>query len=100
MVRHKVDVAIAHGTMGRELRRLLVEAGCREVSAEQGAVTFDHLAPADMVMSLRKNLDRARQKGWITPEQAEAWWTGLEAQDRAGTFFGAMSGVTAAGTVA
>lgn len=100
VVRHKVDVAIAHGTMGRELRRLLVEAGCRDVSVEQGTVTFDRLAPADMVMSLRKNLDGARDKGWITAEQADAWWAGLEAQDRAGTFYGAMCGMIAAGTVA
>lgn len=100
VVRHKVDVSLANGTIGRELRRLLVEAGCRDVSVEHGSLTFDKLAVADMVMSLRKNLDGAREKGWVTPDQADSWWTGLEAQDRAGTFFGAMCGVLAAGTVA
>lgn len=100
VVRHKTDVSIAHGTMGRELRRLLVEAGCRDVTFEQGAITFGQLALADMVMSLRKNLDGAREKGWITAAQADAWWAGLQAQDQAGMFYGAMCGVIAAGTVA
>jgi SAM-dependent methyltransferase len=100
VVRHKADLAIAHGTIGRELRRLLVQAGCRDVVAESGAVAFYQLGLADQVLALRRNLDGAREQGWISAEQATDWWTGLEAHDRAGTFFTAMSGVIAGATVA
>ncbi len=99
VVRHKVDETVAHGTIGRDLRRLLSEAGCRAVTAEQGAATFDTLALADRVMGLRRSLAGATAKGLVSSTRAEAWWRSLEAQDRAGTFYAAMCGVIAGATV-
>jgi hypothetical protein len=98
-VRCKSDVLLAHGAIGREVRRLLVEAGCADVHVEQRSLVFGSFAVANRVMSLRQSVDGARDKGWITPAQADAWWNGLEALDRDGKFFAAMSGVMAAGTV-
>jgi ubiquinone/menaquinone biosynthesis C-methylase UbiE len=99
VTQHKANVSLAHGTVGRDLRRLLVEAGCREVTVEQGAMSFDSLLLADDVLSLRRNLDAVRERGEVSAEAAAAWWRALEQQDRAGTFYAAMCGVIAGGTV-
>ena len=100
VLRYKADVAIAHGMIGRELRRLLVEAGCVDVMAYQGSMTFGGLEFADRVMSLRGSLEGAVREGWVEQGPAEAWWTTLQELDKAGKFFAAMSGVIAAATVA
>jgi len=99
VVRHKVDVAIAHGTIARDMARLLFEAGCDDVMCEMGAVTFGTLALADGVLSLRTNLDGARERGWIDAADAAAWWTELERLDRAGVFFASLCGAYFAATV-
>jgi ubiquinone/menaquinone biosynthesis C-methylase UbiE len=99
VVRYKVDLNITHGTVGRELRRLLVEAGCIEVTAEQGSITFGQLAATDFVLGLRRNLAGAVAQRWVAPKQAAEWWSGLEEQDKGGKFFAAMSGIIAGATV-
>jgi ubiquinone/menaquinone biosynthesis C-methylase UbiE len=99
VVRYKSDVSLAHGAIGREVRRLLVEAGCRDVFVEQGSLTFGSLPIAERVLSLRRSLDGARDQGWITSAQAGTWWSGLETLDRDGKFYCALSGVMGAGTV-
>jgi ubiquinone/menaquinone biosynthesis C-methylase UbiE len=99
VVRYKVDINITHGTIGRELRRLMVEAGCIEVTAEQGSITFERLAPTDFVLGLRRNLAGAVSQRWVTGRQAADWWAGLEEQDSGGKFFAAMSGIIAGATV-
>lgn len=100
LVRHKVDIAITHGTIGRELRRLLVEAGCVEVMIEAGALTTGVLKAADSVLSLRVNLEGACRQGWITEAQRDNWWADAEAMDRAGAFFCSMCGMIGGATVA
>lgn len=100
VVRHKADVSIMHGRIGREVRGLLVEAGCRDVWGEMGAVTFGGLGLANQVLSLRQNLDGAVQQGWITGPEAKDWWSAVEARDRAGTFLASLCGMIAAATVA
>jgi SAM-dependent methyltransferase len=99
VVRYKVDHNVTHGTIGRELRRLLVEAGCIEVTAEQGSLTFGQLAATDFVLGLRRNLAGAVAQRWVTAKQAAEWWSGLEEQDNGGKFFAAMSGIIAGATV-
>lgn len=99
VVRYKSDLTIAHGRIGRDVRRLLIEAGCRDVMVEMGTLTFGTLPLAEQVMSLRASLDGAREANWLTPRAAEEWWRTLEASDRAGSFFAAMSGVIAGATV-
>jgi ubiquinone/menaquinone biosynthesis C-methylase UbiE len=98
--RHVIEISITQGTIGRELRRLLVGAGCRAVTFEPIGVPFGDLTTADNILFLRSNLEGAVAKGWITTEDAVAWWNALEEQDRAGTFYAAIHGVIAAGTVA
>lgn len=98
--RHKVDIALAHGAIGRDLRRLLVEAGCVEVMTETGTITFGDLKTADSVLTLRNNLDGACSKGWITEAQRDKWWADAERLDRIGAFHASMSGVIAGATVA
>ena len=99
ILRHKTDVAIAHGTIGREMRRLLADAGCRDLHSEAIAITFTTLASVEAVLSLRANVDGAQQQGWITGQQAETWWEQLETLDRRGAFFASMCGMFFAGTV-
>jgi ubiquinone/menaquinone biosynthesis C-methylase UbiE len=99
VVRYKTDVLVTNGTIGRDLRRLLVEAGCVDVSVEMGAVTFGQFPMAANVMSLRQSLDGARDKGWITQAAADAWWAELEEQERGGKFLGYMCGTLAAARV-
>jgi len=99
VVRYKADINVTHGTIGRELRRLLVEAGCGEVTAEQGSITFGQLAATDFVLGLRRSLAGAVSERWITAKQAAVWWAGLEEQDNGGKFFAAMSGIIAGATV-
>jgi ubiquinone/menaquinone biosynthesis C-methylase UbiE len=99
VVRYKADINVTHGTIGRELRRLLVEAGCGEVTAEQGSITFGQLAATDFVLGLRRSLAGAVAERWITARQAAVWWAGLEEQDNGGKFFAAMSGIIAGATV-
>lgn len=100
VVRYKGDVAIAHGTIGREVRRLLVEAGCRDVMAQHGSMTFGSLEFTDRVMSLRASLDGAVGEGWVDAADAQAWWDKLRELDQTGKFFAAMCGVIVAATVA
>ncbi|MBV8406835.1 MAG: methyltransferase domain-containing protein [Alphaproteobacteria bacterium] len=99
VVRHKADCAVAHGTIGRELRGLLIETGCRDVAVELCALTFDGLALADRAMGLADSFAGARRAGSVSADRAAAWWQALEANERAGTFFAAMCGVIACATV-
>ena len=99
ITQHKANRSLAHGTVGRDLRRLFVEAGCGDIAIEQGAMSFDSLRLADDVLSLRRNLDALCERGEISAAAATAWWRALEEQDRAGTFYAAMCGVIAGGTV-
>ncbi len=98
--RHKTDLASVQSTIGRRLRELLVSAGCRGVTFEPFSVAMGELAVADTVLALRYNLNGAVARGWVTQSDAEAWWTSLAERDRAGSFFAAIHGVIAAGTVA
>src|SRR5262249_21225095 len=98
--RYQCDVAIAHGTVRRELRRLLVEAGCIDARAGQGSLTFGSFELAGRVMSVRLSLDGAVTQGWLGRAEAEAWWATQQALDREGKFLAAMSGVAASATVA
>jgi SAM-dependent methyltransferase len=99
VVRHKVDVAIAHGAIGREMGRQLFEAGCGDVVCEMGVVTFGTLALAEQVLSLRANLDAARALGWIGAADADAWWADLVRLDRAGVFLASLCGSIFSATV-
>ena len=99
MVRYKVDVAIAHGTIGREVRHLLIQAGCRDVTVEMGVIAFETLDMAERVMSLQASLKGACDKGWISTADATSWWNRLEALDQSGTFFASMCGIIAGATV-
>lgn len=100
VVRHKADVSITHARIGREVRGLLVDAGCRNVMAEMGAVTFGGLALANQVLALRQNLDGAVAQGWVGAADGAAWWSALEARDRSGSFVASMCGMIAGATVA
>jgi len=99
ILRHKTDIAIAHGTIGREMRRLLQEAGCHDLHSETVAVTFPTLKMFEDVLSMRNNVEGARAEGWITEQQATSWWADLEELDRTGGFFASLCGMFFAGTV-
>lgn len=99
VTRHRAEHSVAHGAIGRDLKQLLVAAGCREVTAELQSFTFDDLAVADHMLSLGQTLEDMKAHGLISPAAAEAWWRDLEERDRSGTFYAAMSATIAGATV-
>ena len=88
---------IAHGTIGRSLRRLLIEAGLGDVVTDTMALAFEDLATAEAVYGIRHALAKVVKGREVEPARADAWWRSLEEADAAGTFWASMIGTIAAG---
>ncbi len=89
---------IAHGTIGRSLRRLLLEAGLRDVVVDTMALAFEDLPTAEAVYGLGHALAKVVASGEVERAHADAWWRALEDADAAGTFWASMIGTIAVGT--
>ena len=98
-IRHRLaDQYHTNATIGRELPALLAAAGYREIVAEGVSFHTQSLDVADNVMHVRAAIDEAVDEGELSIEVAHAWWSELDEQDRAGTFYACMSGTIASGT--
>ena len=86
-----------HGRMGRQLPRLFRRAGLVEVGVVPVTPTIGDYALADQLFGLGEGLERARASGAVSAAEAENWVRGLQAADRAGEFFSAMSGFIVSG---
>ncbi len=88
---------IAHGTIGRSLRRLLIEAGLREVVVDTMALAFEDLPTAEAVYGIRHALAKVVKSHQVERARADAWWRALEDAEAAGTFWASMIGTIAVG---
>ena len=89
--------AYAQGTVGRSLRRLLVNAGLRDVTAEPLTFGADDLELADAIAGFRLGVAEALKVHAIDRATADAWWRSLEAANAAGAFWATLSATIAVG---
>jgi ubiquinone/menaquinone biosynthesis C-methylase UbiE len=85
---------LTNGRIGRQLPRLLADAGLHEVEGEGGCVTS---APFSFLASMLQGT-LADSPDVVDPAELEAWLEPLEKADKAGRLFGAMTGFIASGT--
>ena len=85
-----------HGRMGRQLPRLFRRAGLVEVGVVPITPTIGDYALADQLFGLAR-VWSGRGTGTVSAAEAESWVRELQAADRAGEFFSAMSGFIVSG---
>lgn len=87
-----------NGRIGRELRRLAVDAGFDDLDVDGTALVLTGFETADEVLGLTGRVERAVAAGGVADDEAEAWLDGLRAADEAGSFFASLTIYTVAGT--
>ncbi len=86
----------ADGRAGRRLFGWLVDLGLRDVAVR--TFSYAESGRAGYLFTLaERGSDMAVRQGWIGQETAEAWLEDLRASNRRGSFFGALTYVTAWG---
>jgi SAM-dependent methyltransferase len=85
------------GGVGRQLPRLLREAGLDPTTVVSHTAVLRRLAEADPVCLLRASAAHAAAEGAVAPAEAAAWIAALEAADRAGHFLASVTLFTAVG---
>jgi ubiquinone/menaquinone biosynthesis C-methylase UbiE len=86
-----------NGRMGRQLPRLFRHAGLVEVGVVPVTPTIGDFTLADQLFGLGEGLERARSTGAVSAAEADNWVRDLQAADRAGEFFSAMTGFIVTG---
>jgi hypothetical protein len=84
--------------IGRQLRARLIAVGLRNVRVHAETLIVDELASADQLFSLFAAAQAAQEARAVTAADATDWVRSLEEADRVGTFFGAATIFTSAGT--
>ncbi len=82
---------------GRSLRRLLAQAGLREVEVVARTLVITDLARAELLLGVTGLLERSVADGVVPPARAEAWRTGLEASAAADRLTAAITSFLAVG---
>ena len=85
------------GWTGRELPRLLREAGLAEVAAHPFTVVIDDFALADQIYLLHRYAEQAQAAGALSAEELTTWQAQLAAAERAPGFFSSFTGFTVVG---
>jgi ubiquinone/menaquinone biosynthesis C-methylase UbiE len=84
--------------IGRQLRRLFVAAGVKNVSVSSDVLTITELKLADGVFKLREMAEQAQTAAAVTKNEAEAWVQELKRADESGEFFAALTMFCVSGT--
>jgi len=93
-----LDAAVPHPWIGRQLYRLFRRAGLHDVQVIPQAKCLSGAAGFAIYQQLNQGtIDRARQAGQVTAEEAAAWWIALTRAAETETFFSAVLGFIAAG---
>jgi len=93
-----LDAAVPHPWMGRQLYRLFLQAGLDDVRVLPQAKYLSGAAGFAIYQQLNQGtIERARQAGQVTADEAAAWWTALSRAAETETFFSAVLGFIAAG---
>ncbi|QMU69096.1 methyltransferase domain-containing protein [Streptacidiphilus sp. P02-A3a] len=69
----RVGAAIVQRDIGRQLRRLLCEAGFTGLRIEVELAVYDSLTELDLVFSLSRATERACEQGAVSAERAADW---------------------------
>ena len=86
---------LQHGWIGREMPRLFREHGLTDVTVLPH-VLFLTLEFYELLLG--GHLVRVQDRGLLTPEEVERWWTDLRAKDEDGVFLAALTAFIVAGT--
>lgn len=82
--------SVRNGWLGRRIPRLFHEAGLKEVAAVPHTLS---LTPEIALLLVgQATVDLAEKNGTITPNEAAAWLDHMDALQREGRFFSAMTG--------
>lgn len=93
-----LDAAVPHPWIGRQLYRLFRRAGLQDVRVLPQAMCLSGAAGFAIYEQLnRGTIDRARQAGQVTADEAAAWWSALTGAAETETYFSAVLGFIAAG---
>jgi ubiquinone/menaquinone biosynthesis C-methylase UbiE len=90
--------AFTNSWIGRDLPRLFIDAGLRDVITEPNVSMIRDLELADRVYSLSETLARAVRDGVVSPSMAEAWSSEQASLSRAGGFLCSLTAYTVVGT--
>lgn len=88
---------LRNGWMGRHLPALFKEAGLRAIGVEVVTVLLSDYATANGVLWLERTAAHAEEAGVVSAAAAAGWLRQLREADRAGCFFGAVSGFVVSG---
>ena len=88
---------VRHGWIGRQLRRLLRQAGLQDVQITPFTLTATDYSQAVKVFGLEYSATEAQKSGIISPEAAASWLSNLDEDSNAGLFFAAATVFVAAG---
>lgn len=83
--------------VGRQLRRLFLEAGLVNVRVFAETLALTHFEMANQVFALQDIATSAAAARAISSEQASQWLTNLQAADKRGCFFAAATGFCVSG---
>jgi ubiquinone/menaquinone biosynthesis C-methylase UbiE len=93
-----LDAAVPHPWIGRQLFRLFLQAGLRDVRVVPHALCLPGAAGFAVYEQLnRGTIDRAVEAGQISAPEVAAWWAALEEAAQAEAFFSAVLGFIAVG---
>lgn len=81
-----------NGAAGRYAWKLFHQAGLRDIEIYAQAFPVTDWEIANFTWGLSALAKRAAEAGVVTPAESEGWLRDLEAQGRAGEFFGSMTG--------
>jgi hypothetical protein len=87
-----------NGWIGRQLPRLLRDAGLDGVAAAAQFIESDYPFVERMLHSTSKQALDSGQLPGLTLSGLSGWWSDLGAADRAGRFFGGATAFVASGT--
>jgi len=86
-----------NGWIGRQLPRLFLQAGIRDVAIEPVTVVDTDFAAFDAQYDLTRIVRRAEEAGAVTREDGTRWLAELEAVVKAGSFFTSMTNFIVSG---
>lgn len=89
--------SITNRWIGRNLKRLFVEAGLHDINVESSVSVMTEFATADHVYNIGQTVDRAVAMGLLTPSAAESWLADVKKLDRLGLFLCTLTAFTVTG---
>jgi hypothetical protein len=93
---HSISDSIRHGQVGRELYRLLIDAGLGDVAIESHGVRLTYEFLHQLLDGHLRNAEASRK---LDPEIVRSWWKELETANTEGRFLAIWTAVLGCGVV-